>query len=241
MENGCRVLIPILVIQLLAVLCASSQDFDFFYFVQQWPGSYCDTRRSCCYPTTGKPDADFGIHGLWPNYDDGSYPSNCDSSTRFVASEISDLTSSLQKYWPTLACPTSNGLKFWSHEWLKHGTCAESVFDQHGYFEAALNLKKQVNLLQALENAGIKPDGRFYSVEKIKEAIKEATGFTPGIECNVDSSRNHQLYQVYLCVDTSGTNFIECPIASSSRCYGKIEFPSFGSHGREDFLDHEEL
>ncbi|XP_043716842.1 ribonuclease 1-like [Telopea speciosissima] len=234
MKTSCRVLIHFLVIQLLTILCVS-KDFDFFYFVQQWPGSYCDTRRSCCYPTTGKPAADFGIHGLWPNYDDGSYPSNCDSNAVFDPSLISDLTSSLEANWPTLACPSSDGLKFWSHEWLKHGSCSESVLDQHGYFQAALNLKKKVNLLQALQTAGIKPDGRFYSVDKITEAIKEATGFTPGIECNVDSSRNHQLYQVYLCVDTSGSNFIECPVAPSSRCGSKIEFPSFGSN------DHMEL
>ncbi|KAL6513906.1 Ribonuclease pancreatic beta-type [Orobanche hederae] len=61
---------------ILSVAAAAAQEFDFFYFVQQWPGSYCDTKKSCCYPTAGKPPSDFGIHGLWPNYKDGSYPSN---------------------------------------------------------------------------------------------------------------------------------------------------------------------
>ncbi|XP_058010201.1 ribonuclease 3-like [Hevea brasiliensis] len=50
--------------------------------------------------------------------------------------------------------PRGNGVAFWLHEWDKHGTCFESVLDQHGYFKAALDLKKQVNLLQALKNAG---------------------------------------------------------------------------------------
>ncbi|KAG0482866.1 hypothetical protein HPP92_010950 [Vanilla planifolia] len=67
---------------------SSAQDFDFFYFVQQWPGSYCDTKRSCCYPTTGKPAADFGIHGLWPNYNSGSYPSDCDPDSPYDASQV---------------------------------------------------------------------------------------------------------------------------------------------------------
>jgi len=65
------------------------------------------------------------------------------------------LTSSLQKDWPSLSCPSSTGFRFWSHEWEKHGTCAESEeIDQHGYFEAALKLKEKANLLQALNNAG---------------------------------------------------------------------------------------
>jgi ribonuclease T2 len=34
----------------------------------QWPGSFCDTERGCCFPNDVKPAADFGIHGLWPNY-----------------------------------------------------------------------------------------------------------------------------------------------------------------------------
>lgn len=126
-----QVLLPIFLLQFLTIACAS-KDFDFFYFVQQWPGSYCDTKQSCCYPTTGKPDADFGIHGLWPNYKDGSYPSNCDRDRPFDSSEISDLNSQLQTEWPTLSCPSGTGMKFWEHEWDKHGTCSESVLDQRG-------------------------------------------------------------------------------------------------------------
>lgn len=68
--------------------------------------------------------------------------------------QISDLTSSLQKNWPTLACPSGNGVQFWTHEWEKHGICSESILKQHDYFEAALDLKQRANLLRALTNAG---------------------------------------------------------------------------------------
>lgn len=141
--------------------------------------------------------------------------------------QIDDLISSMQENWPTLACPSSDGTHFWTHEWEKHGTCSESILDQHAYFQAALDLKEKVNLLQALTDAGIKPDGSFYSLDSIKDAIREGTGFTPGIECNVDASHNRQLYQVYFCVDTSGTNLIECPKYPRSKCGSRIEFPPF--------------
>ncbi|XVF43122.1 hypothetical protein PTKIN_Ptkin02bG0015200 [Pterospermum kingtungense] len=226
--SSCSIIvINVLMVQYLSVLCLA-QDFDFFYFVQQWPGAYCDSKRShCCYPKSGKPAADFGIHGLWPNYKDGGYPSNCDPDSRFDKSEISNLIGTLEKEWPTLSCPSNDGIKFWTHEWEKHGTCSESELDQREYFEAALKLKQKANLLQALTNKGIKPDDEFYELQDIKDAIKEAVGFTPGIECNIDASGNSQLYQVYLCVDTSGSDFIECPLLQRFKCGSSIQFPKF--------------
>lgn len=133
----------------------------------------------------------------------------------------------MQKEWPTLACPSNNGLEFWGHEWTKHGTCSESVLDQHDYFATTLKLKDEVNLLQSLETAGIHPDGGLYSLESIKSAIKQGTGYTPYIECNVDASGKSQLYQVYMCVDSSASNLIVCPIFPHGKCGSQIQFPTF--------------
>ncbi|KAL0699973.1 hypothetical protein Bca4012_056095 [Brassica carinata] len=116
--------------------------------------------------------------------------------------KVSDLMSNLQREWPTLSCPSNDGVHFWTHEWEKHGTCAESELDQHDYFEAGLKLKQKANLLHVLTNAGIKPDDKFYEIKEIERAIKEAIGFAPGIECNKDSSHNSQLYQL-VSVDNS--------------------------------------
>lgn len=206
-----------------------SSDFDFFYFVQQWPGAYCDTKtHACCYPKSGKPASDFGIHGLWPNRDDGSYPSNCDSTNSFDESQMGELKNRLITEWPTLSCPSIDGIKFWTHEWNKHGTCSESVLNQHQYFQAALDLKDKTNLLQALKDAGIEPNDEFYNLEDIKQAMVKGTGgFEPWIECNHDADGNSQIYQVYLCVDKSGKNLIECPVRPRGNCASRVQFPAF--------------
>ncbi|CAH9087303.1 unnamed protein product [Cuscuta epithymum] len=222
----------LIIFLVLPCLMASSlsRDFDFFYFVQQWPGAYCSQRsRSCCYPKSGKPAEDFSIHGLWPNYLSGKWPQNCDPQTSLDESQISDMMSAMEQEWPSLACPSSDGVRFWSHEWEKHGTC--SGLNQHDYFQKALSFKTKANLLQHLNQAGIRPrEGKDYSLEEIKAAIKEGVGFDPFIDCNVDSSGNHQLYQVYLCVDTSAQDFIDCPVfPHGGKCGSKIEFPSFSS------------
>lgn len=134
----------------------------------------------------------------------------------------------MQQNWPTLACPSGSGSTFWSHEWEKHGTCAESVFtNQHAYFKKTLDLKNQVDLLSILQGADIHPDGKSYDLVNIRNAIKSAIGYTPWIQCNVDQSGNSQLYQVYICVDGSGSNLIECPIFPGGKCGTSIEFPTF--------------
>lgn len=169
--------------------------------------------------------------------------------------QVRDLLSTMRQKWPTLACPSSDGTQFWTHEWEKHGTCSESVLDQHGYFQAALKLKKQVDVLRILQDAGklnshnmitplinealwwssemeaaaagIQPDGGDYSLKSVVSAISDAIGYTPWIECNNDEAGNSQLYQVYLCVDTSAAKLIECPVLPRKRCGSEIEFPSF--------------
>ncbi|XP_037477377.1 ribonuclease 3-like [Triticum dicoccoides] len=218
----------------LSVGCAAAQEsgkqagYDFFYLVLQWPGSYCDTKQSCCYPRSGKPAADFGIHGLWPNRDDGSYPQNCNPDSTFDPSKVSDILSSLRSSWPTLACPTNDGLRFWAHEWEKHGTCAQNLFNEHGYFQAALRLRGQLRVLDALATAGISPDGGYYTMGAIKGAIQEGTGFAPHVDCNRDESGNSQLFQLYFCVHADASRFVECPIQPGGRpCGNRIEFPAF--------------
>ncbi|KAJ3688125.1 hypothetical protein LUZ61_017289 [Rhynchospora tenuis] len=87
-------------VSLLLAFACSVQAYDFFYFVQQWPGSYCDTSSGCCYPTYGKPQSDFAIYGFWPYYANAIFPNG---GSYMLDSIITALTSCLG-HVPGIGC-----------------------------------------------------------------------------------------------------------------------------------------
>ncbi|KAH7853163.1 hypothetical protein Vadar_034133 [Vaccinium darrowii] len=201
---------------------------DFLYLVLQWPGSYCSAKHGCCFPKNGKPANDFTIAGLWPCYLNATIPQFCNSHSHLNLAKASNLTKSLQVNWASLACPSNDGSNLWAHEWQQHGTC--SGLNQVDYFESALRLKKQVNLLKTLNNAGIQPNGRFYETgAAVEETIRKAVGYMPGVWCNNDKSGNRQLYQVVVCGDVVGNRIIDCPgiPMGKGECAASIKFPPF--------------
>ncbi|CAO2829582.1 unnamed protein product [Amaranthus hypochondriacus] len=212
----------------LVTLANNNGDFHYFYFVQQWLGSYCDQNgEKCCYPPTGKPGPEFSIYGLWPYYNDGSFPYNCGGGN-FDEALLKPMQDRLRKEWPSFTCPQI-GRKFWVHEWNKHGTCSKSALGEIAYFQAALNLKNRVNVLQALTRAGIRPNNQMYPLKSVKEAIAKTTGFHPWVVCNRNSQGISQIWQVAVCVDKSGTRLINCPFIprGPGDCQDQIKFPSF--------------
>ncbi|WMV27899.1 hypothetical protein MTR67_021284 [Solanum verrucosum] len=100
----------------------------------EWPPALCDQKRSCCYPTTGKPTLDFGqITTMAPIH-------------QVVITQTSMMKQS----------PASN----------------YSIKSQNKHV------------------AGTEPGG-FYSLEVIKEAVKNGTGHEAAIECNKDALGNN--------------------------------------------------
>ncbi|MFS7964489.1 putative ribonuclease T(2) [Helianthus anomalus] len=138
----------------LVATVAEQREFDYFALAVQWPPTYCSKSTKCCDQNGCCRGEDsptwFTIHGLWPDYNDGSWPSCC-SGPAFDETEISSLLNVLDTYWPTLSCSKAStchnkkGL-FWAHEWEKHGTCSSAVTgDEYSYFVTALNLYFKYN------------------------------------------------------------------------------------------------
>jgi ribonuclease T2 len=178
----------------------------------------------------------FGIHGLWPDYNDGSWPQFCDKEP-FNPKEVSDVIIEMDDDWGSLACPSSDSHSFWKHEWTKHGTC--SGLGQRGYFQAAINLYSKYDVTAALAEAGIHPDGKHYEIEHVRKAISTVLdGHLPGIDCNKDAKGNRQIYQVWICVAKNGSTLIQCPVFPRTECKGSVEFPAFDPSGHHRLISN---
>ena len=109
---------------------------------QFWEAESCHASNS--YPGCADPDEYwekyFTIHGLWPQYSDGGYPSYCtDEAFNPDSPEAVGLDDMYQR-WPNVQSATTDSdyEEFWEHEWTKHGTC--SGMTQTNWFNATMNL-----------------------------------------------------------------------------------------------------
>lgn len=48
----------------------------------------------------------FSIHGLWPDYGNGTWPEYCDKESHLNATAIADLKTAMEKKWPSLTGET---------------------------------------------------------------------------------------------------------------------------------------
>lgn len=183
---------------------ADQREFDYFLLSLQWKGSICQRTRYCCSSNgccRSSGATGFTIHGLWTDYNDGTWPACCNAAKPFDINEITPLLEGLQKYWPSLSCSSTStchggrGL-FWAHEWEKHGTCSYPVFrDEYSYFLATLNLYLKYNVTEILiENGYVASNTEMYPLGGIVSAIQNAVRATPQITC-----RSGAIEEVHLC------------------------------------------
>ncbi|KAJ4730322.1 Ribonuclease [Melia azedarach] len=170
------------------------REFDYFNLALQWPGSICQHTSHCCSSNAccrgSNAPTEFTIHGLWPDYNDGTWPACCKQSN-FDEKEISTLLDALEKYWPSYSCGSSStchGTKgsFWAHEVEKHGTCSLTVVrDEYSYFLTTLNVYFKYNVTRVLNEAGYLPSNtEKYPLGGIVSAIQNAFHATPKLVCS---------------------------------------------------------
>ena len=91
--------------------------------------------KNCIYHYT--------IHGLWPDYGDGSYPQYCRKAP-FDINKLKPIEDELLQYWELPEDHDKLEPSFWGHEWDKHGTCMFQQMDEFEYFQKSLELYKKV-------------------------------------------------------------------------------------------------
>lgn len=85
----------------------------------------------------------YSIHGLWPQYKNGKYPSYC-KKVEFDINELKSIEKDLISYWELPEDCDKLETSFWKHEWEKHGSCMFSEMSELEYFTKALNLYEKV-------------------------------------------------------------------------------------------------
>jgi len=197
--------------------------WDILGITLNWPESSCRemnrTHHICHEPESLH---SWTIHGLWPNRYDGSWPQYCNKHEKFNPGPIKDLIPEMETFWPNLMTDRP-GYDFWTHEYEKHGTCAESLPDlstEHKYFEKTLNLRNDMNVLESLEGVGVVPSNTdTYSLKQFRDGfdIVTKTGGACEIKCaqgdlgmaygDIDVQ---YIIEVMCCLDKE-FQFIDCP------------------------------
>jgi ribonuclease T2 len=130
--------------------------FDYYVLTLSWSPVYCEAHPEDRQQCAGKQHG-FVLHGLWPQYANGGYPSSCASSQR--------LTEDARNYGKSVF-PSE---KLVAHEWQVHGTC--SGMDATAYFKAADEARQAVRIPTTFEPGA---RARETTAQAVSKAIREA-------------------------------------------------------------------
>mmetsp|Transcript_20466 Transcript_20466/g.23190 ORF Transcript_20466/g.23190 Transcript_20466/m.23190 type:complete len:250 (+) Transcript_20466:30-779(+) len=196
-----------------------SDDYSYYVFRLQVPGSYCQTSY-CSHDIEEKLQPNgFKIHGIWPSSTGGNSPSQC-RDDKFYEDDINSKTlSAMNTDWPS---DRGSNDSFWSHEWSTHGVCAKDVpgYDS-GYlsvdefFTFVIDQYNKFNPTKVFSDANIKPSNDYYyNLEEINDAFKNAYGVVPANTCDYQDGKAW-LMHISLCLDLD-LKPMYCPDAQSS-------------------------
>ncbi|KAM7461841.1 hypothetical protein LguiA_029962 [Lonicera macranthoides] len=135
---------------------------------------------------------------------------------------VASLQPDLGNYWPSLITSWTNKL-FWDHEWTAHGNCSCDVLPPLQDFSAAITQSKKTDIRQWLRVAKAKPiqplDNGLFRQSAIENAIKAVIGNNLNIyvSCRRYSDDRYYLYEIYICLDKTATNYVTCLVSNSLR------------------------
>jgi ribonuclease T2 len=183
---------------------SAAGDFDLYLFSLSWSPGFCDIegerkRKPECFTHNG---AGFQVHGLWPQFENGDYPSFCDRSRNFVPGASLAIAREIYR---------DKGLAI--GEWRKHGEC--SGLEPSLYYQAEIALFHKIRIPRTL----VAPTEPLRATPReIAQAFASAN---PGaIEPDMVSvaCRRGELEEVRFCVGKDLSGFRPCGSAAPEAC-----------------------
>jgi ribonuclease T2 len=170
--------------------------FDLYILALSWSPGFCDIEGD----RKGKPECETGaglgfvVHGLWPQFENGDYPSYCDRSRNFVPS--ASLAIARQVY-------QDKGLAI--GEWRKHGEC--SGLQPSLYYRAVIALFRKIKIPNTL----IAPEAPLRATPlEIAQAFARANPGLIGPEMVSVTCPRRELEEVRFCVAKDLSSFRAC-------------------------------
>ena len=122
-----------------------NETYDMYFFTILWLGTTCHMKGELCYEKIkNAPKNKFTIHGLWPNYRNGTIITDWCNGKNDIEIEIKDneLANFMNQYYIS-GYHTEE--YFWGHEYNKHGYCymqrnGLDVNDYETYFNLVKNI-----------------------------------------------------------------------------------------------------
>jgi len=203
----------------VATASAESKAFDELKFTQLWGYSSCfefkeqtHNQVECRYED--KPSI-WSIHGIWPTQSGTSGPNFCTNVT-FHEADIDPVRPQLELYWYEINSK-KNPTEFWTHEWVKHGSCAvqlQELNTEYKYFDNALLLRNKFDLYSILKDGGIIPQLSLegYKLSEFASVFKAALGVEPYLQCYELKERGkpeYHLLAVEICLNRH-LNLVSC-------------------------------
>ena len=218
-------------------------DYDNYVFVTEWPGTVCKYKN--CTDDFAK-KSHFNLHGLWPNYWDGSWPQYCTKTPLNYQSLPQSLKDLLNEYWSGLFNSEEH---FLSHEWDRHGTCwnptygnflrvpthlipiltaarARTFQDPADFLQLVATLIKDSYEFSAIfKEGGVVPSStKTYSLAAIRKLISDKLG-VPETGFAVKCYQGKFLDSVWLCLNRDYQPVGDCENFLQGNCQEQVHYP----------------
>lgn len=188
----------------LAQHAAPPGDFDYYLLALSWSPQYCADHvgeagagRQCAGPQS------FGlvVHGLWPQNENGSYPTACRPAGQVPRSVVA-------RVLPIMPSP-----RLVQHEWATHGTCSGLTVDD--FFDSISRAFRKVQIPPPLDEPHVTVSA---SVQRVKQLFAEANpGLSADMMTVICSGRERVVSEIHICL-TKSLAFRKCGAEQVDTC-----------------------